>query len=84
MRPTERDAKRLMSDPSSWSQGGIRRRAFRQMQLTPDEEVPRGRPKRRGHEHDWAESGETVAWRGAMQAMYVCRRCGNRGTSRWR
>jgi hypothetical protein len=55
---TDREAKRLMSDPSSWSQGGVRRRAFRQMQLTPDEEVPRGRARRRKkqrHVHKWGE-----------------------------
>jgi len=58
MLDTEREAKRLMSDPSSWSQGGIKKKAYRAMALTPDEEVPRGRMKkarRKKHVHKWGE-----------------------------
>ena len=56
MLETEREAKRLMSDPSSWSQGGIRRKAYRAMALTPEEESPRGKSSRKGkkkHVHKW-------------------------------
>jgi hypothetical protein len=56
MLDTEREAKGLMHDPSSWSQGGIRHKAYRAMQLTEEEEVPRHRSLRKGkkkHVHRW-------------------------------
>lgn len=66
MLESEREAKRLMSDPSSWSQGGIKKKAYRQMALTPEEEVPRhkaSRKKKPKHVHKWGEwikVGETT------------------------
>ena len=74
MLETEREAKGLMSDPSSWSQGGIKRKAYRQMSLTEGEEVPRHR-SRRGrkpkHVHKWGpwnrlceETRHSLRWTG--------------------
>ena len=56
MLDTEREAKSLMSDPSSWSQGGIKAKAYRQMALREEEESPRHRRRRGGrprHVHKW-------------------------------
>lgn len=94
MLDSEREAKRLMSDPSSWSQGGIKKKAYRQMGLTPEEEVPRHRSSRRKkakHVHEWGEwikEGETVRrrWTKTFKGSYVkvvkwvrtCKKCGYR------
>jgi hypothetical protein len=61
MLDTEREARGLVSDPSSWSQGGVKRKAYRAMALTPEEESHRHRASRKGkkkHVHEWGEWSE--------------------------
>lgn len=54
---TEREAKRLIDGEwSSWSARGRMHKAYRNMNLTPEEEVPRHRRCRKGrkrHVHKW-------------------------------
>jgi hypothetical protein len=91
---SEDAAKRLVPDPSSWSQGGIKRKAYRSMSLTPDEEVPRHRAFRKNkkkHVHKWGPwimEGTYMkpVWGKKYRITYVeekkyvriCKKCGTR------
>ncbi len=58
MLDSEKEAKKLVSDPSSWSKRRIMKKAYNAMALTPDEEVPRHRKSRKNkkkHVHKWGE-----------------------------
>jgi len=99
IRRSDREAKALKSDPSSWSQDGIARRAYRQMPLAPEEEVPRrgARRRRKKHVHRW---GEPVVLREEVRRVWgrswahtghravkirqrTCKRCGQKETDRF-
>ncbi len=58
MLDSEKEARKLVSDPSSWSKRRIMKKAYGAMALTPDEEVPRHRKSRKNkkkHVHKWGE-----------------------------
>jgi len=93
MLESEREAKRLMSDTSSYSQGTIKHKAYRQMALRPEEEVPKhrsSRKKKTKHVHKWGEwiqEGKTIrrrwstSYRSSITVfkwVRICKRCGHR------
>lgn len=54
MLESEREAKRLQPDPSSWSQRRLKQKAYRSMALRPEEEVPPHKSrKKKKHVHKW-------------------------------
>lgn len=91
---TEDEARRLVKDDwSSWSARGVVRKAFRNMPLTPEEEVPRHRSSRKRkpkHVHKWGEwikIGEEVrrSWKRPRRDYFTvvkwvrtCKKCGHR------
>ena len=92
MLDSEKEAKKLVSDPSSWSKRRIMKKAYNAMALTPDEEVPRHRSprkKKKKHFHKWGEwtlvGKETRSnWFGKKSPytvynwVRVCKKCGCR------
>ena len=92
MLDSEKEARKLVSDPSSWSKRRIMKKAYRAMALTPDEEVPRHRSPRKNkkkHVHKWGEwslVGKEIRrpWYGkripftVYKWVRLCKRCGHR------
>lgn len=56
VKSTKQAARQLNPEPSSWSKRRIEHRAYRQIPLLPEEEIPphrRSRKKRKQHVHKW-------------------------------
>lgn len=91
IRSTKLAARRLNPEPGSWSKDSIEHRAYRQLPLLPEEEVPRHRRARKHrsrHVHKWTEWKflRSVLWyswwrKKRVETKYYirsCKRCGHK------